>query len=283
MDVQQFWRDGYAIERGVFSPDEVQQWRERALELGPRPSDLLTDAVLGEIVLDPRLISRAAAILEDQPVYFGDSVAAIGGPSIGGFHKDCSDRYDGSAPDWQVERYPTIRFGIYTQPHAGLPGGLDLRRGSHNHPDIATGEWVYADTQPGDLVVWNGRTTHSGPSAMLKTGQRVQPNGIVWRALVRSSPKLFLIRHPQQRVALFATYGIKHALLDRHIAYLRTRTYAVESWRASSWDSEVFKIAAARGLALIGKEDRLNGVGVTNDEYKQLATDPRAAAGSAAV
>jgi len=265
-----FWRDGYELLRGVFTASQVAQWRSRALEAAG-PADLLSDPLLRDVVLNPLLIDQARTILGGDPIYFGDSIAMVGGPQFGGFHKDCSDRYDGAAPDWQVERYPLIRFGIYTQKHADMPGGLDLRSGSHNYPDISSGDWFSADTLPGDVIVWNGRTTHSGPSAVLKGGHRVEPNGMAWRLLSRfPASQRLLRRHPQQRVALFVTYGIEHPLLDRHIAYLRTRTYAVESWRASHWAPDVHIIAAERGLKLILPEKRLTGVGQTNDDYVQL-------------
>ena len=265
-----FWRDGYAVRRNMFSPSEVVRWRLAALDRGGVAADLLSDDILGEIVLDPRLIEMAREILDADPIYFGDSTATIGDAGTG-FHKDNSDRYDARSPDWQVDRYPTIRFGIYTQSHSpGRPLGLDLRRGSHRHPDITSGKWVTPTISPGDVLVWNGRTTHSANSQILRgLNRRVKPNGWLWRILVRTPSKALLARHPQKRVALFVTYGREHPLLDRHIAYLKTRTYAVEKWRGSSWPEASRRLAAERGLVLL--EPELDDVVATHDEYRQLA------------
>lgn len=274
INVEQFWQDGYTVVRNMIDPADVQRWRQRAVELGGLGPDLLSDPILSEIILHPSLIEAARDILGDQPVYFGNSSLNIGSDLIGGFHKDNSDRYAGDAPDWAIEHYPIVQFGIYGQPHGALPGGVDLRLGSHRHPDITTGRHVSPAVELGDVVFWNARTTHSSHSMILKgLGHRVEPNGYLWRLLVRI-PKAAVAavrrHHPEQRVFFGGMYGASHPLVDRHIAYLKTRTYAVECTRAAHWSEEARKIAVERGLKLIPPEDRLDGIGVTHDEFVQL-------------
>lgn len=250
--VARFWRDGYAVIRGAFDQSEVAAWRKQALQERSE-GELLSRPHLREVVCDKRLIDVARAILGDQPVYFGDSTVSIGTAQGSGFHKDNTDRYDGAAPDWSVSRYPTLRFGIYTQSHGKLPNGLDLKIGSHMMPGRLEGESASPAVDPGDLIVWNGRTSHSANSPRLKiVGARVNPNGFAWRVIRKlASEKLVYATHPQERVAFFLTYAARHALLDRHIAYLKTRAYAVEMMQASEWDEDARAAARSAGLALL--------------------------------
>jgi len=253
VDTNKFWEDGYLILRQVLPQSKVARWREAGLHLGK--TDLLSDDVLAEVVCEPVLIDAARKILGGQPVYFGDSTAQRGTFAGTGFHKDNSDRLDGNAPDWKVDRYPIIRFGIYTAPHGGdLPLGLDLRRGSLRHPDVTTGEMVSADVQPGDLVVWNGRTTHSGNSMIFKmTGKRLEPNpsSLMVRLTNKFGLPFLYKKHPTERVAIFTSYALASPSLDRHIEYLRQRTYAIEMWERSNWSPAARQLAADAGLELL--------------------------------
>ncbi len=61
--VEQFWRDGYLVRSGFFDPVDVMRWREAALARGKTLADLLSDDVLREIVLHPRLITLARELL----------------------------------------------------------------------------------------------------------------------------------------------------------------------------------------------------------------------------
>jgi hypothetical protein len=272
LDVDKFWRDGFLIVPGVLEPELVKRWRRASLARENPQADLLSDPVLQEVVLDERLISFAGQILAAQPVYFGDSTANTRNDGWG-FHKDNSDRLDGDAPDWKTERYPIIRFGIYTKRHDhDEPGSIDFRRGSHLVPDIDTGERVYACTQPGDLIVWNARTTHSGNSRIVRgTSYRPMPDGhsIMFRLLRGTHAERWLMKpEAEQRVALFASYAAPGPLLERHLAYLRSRAYPWEMWKASHWTGEAKALAADRGLALVDPTEFRPDPGVRlNVEY----------------
>ena len=252
LDVERFWSDGFLILRGVLPTTKVARWRKAGFSAGA--VDLLSDDVLAEVICEPVIVDAARKILGGKPVYFGDSTAQRGTGAGCGFHKDNSDRLDANAPDWRVDRYPIIRFGIYTQPHGKLPYGIDFRRGSLNHPDFDTGQMVSAEVEVGDLVVWNGRTTHSGNSHIFKvTGRRLEPNPS--SLAVRLTNKFGLAplyrNHPEERVALFASYGLASPSLDRHIEYLRQRTYAVEMWERSEWSEYARELADKAGLDLL--------------------------------
>jgi hypothetical protein len=256
LDVDRFWRDGFLVIPQVFDPAVVATWRQAAFSRPNRRADLLSDPVLQHVILSERLISIAAAILDcERPVYFGDSTAEIGRNGWG-FHKDNSDRLDGNAPDWKTDRYPIIRFGIYTKLHGeDEPGAIEFRRGSHLIPDYTSGERYAVTTRPGDVVVWNSRTTHSGNARIARVfGWRPMPDNasITFRVLRKTGAENWLMKTEREtRVAIFASYGKDDPLLHRHVEYLKTRAYTWEGWKASHWTDEAKATAERRGLDLI--------------------------------
>lgn len=193
-----FWRDGFVILRGVFSREEIARFRELALS-HPGAADLLSQPGLRILLLDQRILDVVRAILGPQVIYFMDSSVSIGEQDNARFHKDCVDRDDPCGPDWNG-KYPIIRVGIYMQEHVGLPGGLDLRRGSHDKRSVGEGEHVYAGTAVGDVVVWNMRTTHSGCGLMLKRGNVALDPSTLRARFLRRFPLGMLKRHSERRV-----------------------------------------------------------------------------------
>ena len=259
LDVDQFWREGFLVIPKVFDPHTVLGWRKTALKRENRLADLLTDDKLRGVVLNEKMVEFARQILGAPPIYFGDSTASISiGPSLWGFHKDNSDRLDQKAPDWKTDRYPLIRFGVYCQSHGKQPGGVEFRRGSHLQPDYTSGERYAPPTEPGDVIVWNSRTTHSGNSRIVRgLGLRMMPDpySVAFRAVARLKAEWLFKSLNQERVALFFSYGRADPLLDRHMQYLKNRAYPWEMWKASCWTDETKSLAARVGLGLIDPKE----------------------------
>src|SRR5262245_18101309 len=122
VNVPEFWDEGYLVIRIVFSPTEIERFRRPALENRQGKGDLLSHPELRKPLLDDRVLSIAAQILGDTPVYYGDSSCNLGQHAFG-FHKDNADRSDPNAPDWKG-KYTQIRFGLYLQDHSWHSGGL---------------------------------------------------------------------------------------------------------------------------------------------------------------
>lgn len=243
--LHEFWNNGFCILRGFFSEHEVAEWRVFASTYADR--DLFAHDALRKIVLDPRVLEIARDILSDQAlVYFGDSNAMVGSTDAG-FHKDNADKNCQDAPDWQGE-YPIIRFGLYTDDHFRFSGGLDLRQGSHRTVSVNEGRHVAARTRPGDLVVWNLRTTHSGGAHLLRNGAALNPATLAAK-IVRRLPKGWLtMPEHRQRIGIFWTFGLAGSHLDRYIAYLKTRRYSVDRWQAAMYPQEALADAAGKGV-----------------------------------
>lgn len=250
-----FWRDGFLILQGVFSRDEMADFRSCALA-HPPSADLLSEPGLRRLLLDHRVLDIAKELIGPELIYFQDSNVLLDNQDNARFHKDCVDRDDPAGPDWNGQ-YPIIRFGLYMQEHRGLPGGVDLRRGSHMFNTVDRGEHVYADTELGDLVVWNLRTTHSGCALMLKNSETALDPSTVTARLLRRLPLGLLRAHPERRAAAFMTFGRSGAHLERYIAYLRTRQFAIDGWKASALPPEAVAQANAQGVQIRDMLDEL--------------------------
>lgn len=230
MDSQTFHRQGYVLARSVFTPDEVAKLRSAVAAEGARAkaSGRVLKSHTGEVVPvgdiagvpglekllgDPRLVTLAKELLDTRElVYFGDSGVMVGG-ALRGFHKDNTCRDDATHADWRSP-YGLLRMGIYLQDHEHYSGGLKLRVGSHLHADVTTGRILAVPTLPGDVVIWNMRTTHSGHAVRLKAAPRF---GVQPRFEGRLPPAL-TIPEPCERLAIFLTYGRPGEHLDAYIA-----------------------------------------------------------------
>jgi hypothetical protein len=267
VDVPKFWDQGYLLIRDVFSKAEIDELRCRALENRERKGDLLSHPHLRKALLDDRVLSIAAQILGDTPVYYGDSTCNLGQQSFD-FHKDNADRTDGKAPDWNG-KYTQIRFGLYLQDHAWHSGGLRVVPTSHNAVSSPLAKPRNVRTRVGDLVVWNLRTDHAGAATMLWALPRLYLEIYPWarncRYLMRVSrpfrvriPRVLFASEGTDRAAIFFTLGREDAHLERFVSYLKTRAYAVENWKNSAYDPDVWEAVRGKRIRVmdVGEEVR---------------------------
>ncbi|HEX7745454.1 MAG TPA: hypothetical protein VF462_09365 [Micromonosporaceae bacterium] len=257
VNVKEYWDKGFTIVRGVYSPEEISDFRKRALAYQGRHSgDLLSHPELRSVITDGRMLDVAKQILDrDDIVYYGDSAVAIreGAP---GFHKDNADRFDAKAPDWQSP-YTQIRFGIYLQDHYRHSGGLNVREGSHNKVNTTEGRVRQLRTKVGDLGVWSMRTSHSAAGTILRWPLNfVQPH----YNQVKRIPKWLIAPKDGQRIALFAALGADDEHLKRYLEYMKSRAYVIPIWRQSVWSDEAIQEAEAAGLRLRNAPAEIVGV-----------------------
>jgi len=264
--VEFFDAHGWVIFSRVFDGaeiDHLRQYAERSMQTS-HAGDLLSNPHLGgrRFVFDDRVLKVAGAVLRGTPCYFGDSSVSV---DIGamGFHKDNPDKEESEAPDWQG-RYTIIRIGLYLQDHAWHSGGLALRDRSHVALDTRKGRPLALPSEPGDLVLWSLRTTHSGYATRLRGFPKVfVPIPVVQQLALADDVKttgiarLFRPRQFEQRMALFATFGIEDEHLRRYLAYLQTRQYAVQAWQASTYGQQMYDDARSKGVNLISMRERV--------------------------
>jgi hypothetical protein len=265
IDTGRFARDGYLIIPGAFTDEEVKAYRAflaSKIPLGDSPAglgvDLFTQPETASFVNDGRLLGVARELLGDTPIYFSDSsaVRTPRTPAVGTLHKDNADRHDAAAPDWRGD-YPCIRFGMYLQDHTRQGGGLMVRAGSHRavaksrlrevfREEVSgwlTGKTRYLFPAAGDLIVWSMRLTHAGMGRFLK--------GPIKRPLTERTQKIvpeFMQAPPcPDRIAMFASFGKEHPLLDRYLGSLMMRKYMVGKWRSNAPSDSAIAILERNG------------------------------------
>jgi hypothetical protein len=270
VDVDAFWRDGYQVVRGVYTPDEIQKFREGAYASRSHGGDLLSNPHMKHALTDGRMAEVAKQILgSDEVVYAGDSSFTINSNQHG-YHKDNADRNDPKAPDWQG-RYTILRFGIYLQDHYKHTGGLNLRHASHNTTSLTEGKNLYIRSRVGDLAVWSLRTSHSGNGTLLSFPRWVFPEPSVKR---EDYPKWWRVAKPDgDRMAVFAAIGLNDAHHDRYTEYLKTRTYICNIWRKSPYDDETIAEAARDGLTVRNVPKEIEGDDTVgqNEKWQPIA------------
>jgi hypothetical protein len=273
VNVKEYWTRGYTIVRGVYSTEEIADFRERALaHQGKHSGDLLSHPAMRSILTDGRMLGVARQILgRDDIVYYGDSAVAIR-EGVPGFHKDNADRTDAQAPDWRSP-YTQIRFGIYLQDHYRHSGGLNVREGSHNKVNTTEGRVRQLRTRVGDLGVWSMRTSHSAAGTILRRPFTfVHPH---YKG-VKKYPKWLLAPTDGQRIAVFAALGADDEHLARYIEYMKTRAYVISNWRQSVWSEEAMQEAKESGLLLRNAPAEIVGVeGLgQNVDYRPIPYEP---------
>ena len=269
INVERFRREGYLVVPGAFSLEEVEAYRayllgkfEDKVDDDGHTSDLLADPVTAGFIEDGRLIEICRELLGGKPVYFGDSSAMYykRDNNVCSFHKDNADRHDPDAPDWNGE-YPIIRFGLYLQDHSRQGGGLMLRARSHRSVarnrkmEVLNEEvfgWLngrtrYVPSEIGDLIVWNLRTTHAGMGRYLR-GPFRRPISERTQHLV---PAFLQSKLADSRLAMFASFGLASAHLDRYLRYLKTRSYMADIWRNTPHTPEMFAAFEVRNAKLL--------------------------------
>ena len=250
---------GWVIIKGVFTEAQIARLREGVAQSVAEcwTGDLISNPHIGadHFVLDDRLLSIVRGLLPGRPVHFGDASMSCGFQTALAFHKDNPDRRSQTAPDW-ASPYTILRFGLYLQSHVKHSGGLALRDRSHWTVDTSKGRPFAVPTEPGDVVVWTLRTTHSG----FATRMRGLVNAFVPLTIMslivgtkRYAPPKWLFRpmSATPRMALFATFGIDDAHLRRNIDFLKTRDYAVRNWAASNYPEPVLAMADTKGVSII--------------------------------
>jgi hypothetical protein len=246
VDTESFWRDGFAIIRGAYTPAEIRAFRECVLDSAAWDGDLLTHPRLNTALLDGRLLTIARQILGSGDVWYGGDSSVTIDSDHHFWHKDNVDREDGEGPDWS-SRYTMLRFGIYLQDHTRHSKGLNLRVGSHDSTELRSGKNIYLRTGVGDIAVWSMRMSHSGNGTALRFPWWIDPDPDQ-----DGSYPFYWIPAPSKpkRIALFAALGGNDSHFKRYHDYLKTRTYIVDMWRQRPFSREHLMAAERAGLTV---------------------------------
>jgi hypothetical protein len=266
VDTEHFKTNGYVLVKNVFSKDEMRTMRaglesakQRIIDAGQfrtEPSTPNAKFLFGDplsmpelspndyVLLDRRLVESVKQILGPKLVYFGDS-SVQAGEGARGFHKDNVDRNDAAAPDWQSD-YTLVRFGVYFEDHSRFSGGLKLRRKSQNYATHLKGRMVDIETEVGDLLIWNLRTTHSGNNVRIR-GLR---NICLHPRIEQKVPHFLRVPEQLERIAMFGTFGAPSSHLERYITWMKGRGDFDRYWRYAGYNRDLVALAQTRGVEL---------------------------------
>jgi hypothetical protein len=267
LDRERFRRRGYTVVKRLFAPEEIEALREetaRAMvrldergltvsDTGPEGTarygrcDVLSIPEVRHILLDPRVHGVIGELLGDRPTYFGESVLRMGTTGVRGWHRDCVHRMKLlGGLDW-YDPYCILRCAIYMQDHAHHTGGLAIRPRTNRSKFQIRSLPILADTEIGDLIVWDLRTTHSGEVIRL----RPLPGIPLPPRLQTRLPQALRLGEERERMVLFMTFALRGPHLDHYIDYLTTRKQNRELWATSQFGPEVWEQAAEVGLDVL--------------------------------
>ncbi|HYE97513.1 MAG TPA: phytanoyl-CoA dioxygenase family protein [Planctomycetota bacterium] len=259
-----FDRDGYAVARGLFSREEIAEFRRRVQVVRERElregrnihreaaypnvvyvmGDVLARHELEDVayvVFDPRVQDLVRALVGPSPVYWGDSSVQVGG-SGQGWHRDNVHR-TAHGDDWAGGRYDVIRVGVYLQDHSRHSGGVKIGAGSHAAVENR-GTPRNVGVEPGDVAVWTLRTYHSANFVRLKGF----PDACLPPIVERFIPGFLRVPEERERMSIFCSFGGQGAHTDRYIAYQAARADAREYFRRSCLGPAASKTLGAAGV-----------------------------------
>lgn len=267
VDRELFWARGYAVIKRLFDPAEIEKLREDAAramiaaernglathDRGPEGivryarCDVLSLPEVRHVILDRRLLAVIGELLDGTPTYFGESVLRIGTHGGRAWHRDNADRVKRlGGLDWH-DPYRVLRCGVYMQDQAHFSGGLAVRPRSNRPGPQVRALPLLVEAEPGDLVVWDLRTVHSGEVIRL----RLAPKFPLHPLLQTRLPQSLRLNDERERMVIFMSFGRRGPHLDHYIEYLRTREQNREIWGTSRFGPEVWEQAAEAGLDVL--------------------------------
>jgi phytanoyl-CoA dioxygenase PhyH len=268
VDRDEFRARGYTVVKRLFELEEIEALRGDAARAmtslestglavsDPGPEgvarygrcDVLSIPEVRHVLLDRRLIAVIEELLGDRPTYFGESVLRIGKHGGRAWHRDNVDRTKRlGGLDWH-DPYRILRCGLYMQDQTHHSGGLAVRPRSNRPGAQIRSLPVFVEAEPGDLVVWDLRTVHSGEVVRL----RLAPKVPLHPSLQTRLPQRLRLGDARERMVLFMSFGLRGPHLDHYLDYLNTREQNREIWETSRFGPEVWEQAADAGLDVLG-------------------------------
>ena len=191
-----FLCDGYLVVRSLFSPEKVAFYKQELdkLSVGRSQKWTLPDGVcqnrpFWDVIFNEKILSTVRGLLGDGIKFLQHNDLHVGFSSFH-WHRDSVCRTFGKGPDWDesAEPYQLVRVGVYLQDSAG-GFRLGLVKGTHRPErlpenerhfiesktnsltkaltflgsrDPLDGRAAWVATEPGDCVIFDPRTIHTG-------------------------------------------------------------------------------------------------------------------------
>ncbi|MCB0533233.1 MAG: phytanoyl-CoA dioxygenase family protein [Saprospiraceae bacterium] len=197
VDKSQFLTNGFIVLRNLLDADEVIRYKHslEMLAAGRGPKWTIPDGVcqypeFWDVLFNEKILTAVKSLLGQDIKFLQHNDLHVGFSSFH-WHRDSVCRHYGKGPDWDesTDPYQLVRVGIYLQESTGgfrlglVPGShnpaqqlnaserSNLNRGSSmlakaktilgaKDPLETQAEWVL--TNPGDCIIFDPRTIHTG-------------------------------------------------------------------------------------------------------------------------
>ena len=223
----------------IFNSEEVNKLRKFILNHNDKNCDIYLRAndQLNFNLLSDRYFQLLKDIIGKDLTYFYDSSTFLDNvqSNTGIFHSDArNDNRDPLSSDYKV-----WRVGIYLQDHKNYSGGLKVIPKSHKRlltnslnkiylifrkffknnykikSLIPIFNYINIPSEPGDILIWNGRTHHCGRFKRLRWLKNFSFHPFIDRHI----PSFLTIREKEERLILFQNWGIEDDSLINFIKY----------------------------------------------------------------
>lgn len=249
--MESFRRDGFLHVRGFLPPEKTAELRRACKEHFAKGNGRSKNGGTMEIDILHRVPEIAwlltwppaldmARQLVGPAVLHPHETAVHMGPVNRGWHKDARDygRQDPNGADWQDD-YRVVHFAYYLQDHRHRSGAFAVKKGSHRVQNLVQGAVVPMLNEPGDLVIFDLRLTHTGntvtprklfawlPSALVcptpwRSRLRVFQPARVLHSALRRLPWVYEEPY-DDRLAIFFVYGADDQHTRNFFDYLKAR------------------------------------------------------------
>jgi len=254
--------DGYCLIKNFFSKDEIDDLRFFVQKNRDKNKDIylsIIETKKGKCLLSKRYFDLLKRTLGENLVYYLDSDLLVDTDkkTIGSFHIDTrNDDEDPGTSDYKV-----WRVGIYLQDHKNYSGGIKIILSSHKKLLLSSFKkffnilikilkykkkysfksflpsfnFVNVPSEAGDIIIWNGRTHHSGRFQRLK----VFKNFVLHPFFERLFPKFFFIED-KERFVIFQNWCIAHNSSKNYIEYRFSEAKSSSYWKNNKSDFNNF-------------------------------------------
>ena len=254
-------QNGYCLIKNFFSLDEVEKLRKFVVKNHNNNQDIYLsndDGALDTNLLSKRYFQLLKETIGNDLVYFLDSSTFVDNiqKNTGIFHIDA--RGDEKDPDSTI--YKVWRVGVYLQDHKNNSGGIKMIAKSHKKfltnsikkiyyilrkffknnysfkSLIPSFKYVNIPSEPGDLIIWNGRTHHCGRFKRLKKFKNFTFHPFIDRHL----PNFLVENEVTDRLVVFQNWGLTDLTVTEYFKYRLSQKSDEKYWQNNKSNKNKF-------------------------------------------
>lgn len=265
-------KHGYCLVKNFFSNEEVEKLRSFVLKYRSKNQDIYisnSDCGLANALLSKNYFKLLKEIIGEDLLYYLDSslMTEEYEKISGSFHIDARD--DNEDPN--STNYPVWRVGIYLQDHKNYSGGIKMIANSHKkylttsfknfftiiykiyknkikfsfRAFLPSLEYVNIPSEAGDIIIWNGRTHHSGRFKRLKIFKNLSLHPFLERVL----PKKFFLEQ-QKRLVIFQNWCLDTKISENYQKYRYSQIKSLEYWKNNRDNVNKFPILRFKNFSI---------------------------------